>query len=79
MGQQRKAQKDEIKGQVGGLTAQLAGARGQIAQLNRAFPQGANPVEKAMSLRDTQSQKIAIQGQIEDLTSQIAALRTQAI
>ena len=79
LGQQRNAQKNEIKGQIGGLTAQLAGARGQIAQLNRAFPQGANPVEKAMSLRDTQAQKVAIQGQIEDLTSQIAALRTQAI
>jgi hypothetical protein len=77
--QQKNAGNQEIKNQVAGLVAQVTGARAQIAQLNKQFPQGANPVEKAMALRDMQGQRIGLQNQIEDLTSQIAALRQQAI
>lgn len=76
---QKTAQKKELAGQVQGLVAQVNGARAQIAQLNRTFPQGANPVEKAMALKDIQGQRIGLQGQIEDLTSQIAALRSQML
>lgn len=77
--QQKNAGNQEIKNQVAGLVAQVNGARAQIAQLNKQFPQGANPVEKAMALRDMQGQRIGLQSQIEDLTSQIASLRQQAI
>jgi hypothetical protein len=78
-GQQEKANKDQIKGQISGLVAQMQGARAQLADMNKAFPQGANPVEKAMSLQQMSAQKVGIQRQIEDLASQIAALRQQAI
>jgi len=81
-----KAQKDQIrmgkqqiKDQIVGLVAQLQGARSQLAALNSQFPQGANPVEKAMSLQQINAQKIGIKKQIEDLSAQIAAMRQQAI
>lgn len=81
-----KAQKDQIrmgkqqiKDQIVGLVAQLQGARSQLAALNQQFPQGATPVEKAMTLQQINSQKIAVKQQIEDLTAQIAAMRQQAI
>jgi hypothetical protein len=76
---QVKYGKDEIKGQIAGLTAQLQGARSQFADMNQQFPQGANPVEKTMALQQMNAQKIGIKQQIEDLTRQIAALRPQAI
>jgi len=79
MAQQKNAGNAEIKNQIAGLIAQITGARAQLSGLNRSFPQGANPVEKAMALKDIQSQKIGIQNQIEDLSSQLAALRTQAL
>jgi hypothetical protein len=77
--QERKAAKQEIQGQISGLTAQLQGARSQFADMNQQFPQGANPVEKTMALQQMNAQKIGIKQQIEDLTRQIAALRPQAI
>jgi hypothetical protein len=77
--QQQNLQKRELRGQATGLSAQLGAARSQLAQLNKAFPQGADPVEKAMALRDIQGQKVGIQNQIQDLTSQIAALRSHAL
>jgi hypothetical protein len=77
--QQRQAQKQEIQGQISELLAQVSGARSQIAQLNKSFPQGANPVEKAMSLRDLNAQRVQSSRQIEDLMVQIAALRKQAM
>lgn len=76
--QQQVAQRKEIQNQIAGLDAQVTGARAQIAQLNRSFPQGANPVEKSMALKDMQGQKIGLQGQIEDLMAQMVALRKQA-
>lgn len=77
--QQKNAGKQEIKNQLSGLVAQVNGARAQLSQLNRSFPQGANPVEKAMALKDIQAQKVGLQGQVEDLMSQIASLRSQAL
>jgi hypothetical protein len=47
--------------------------------MNQAFPQGANPVEKAMSLQQMSAQKVDVKQQIENLSAQIAALRQQAI
>lgn len=79
MAQQKNAGKAEIKNQIAVLVSQINGARAQLAGLNRSFPQGANPVEKAMALKDIQSQKIGIQSQIEDLSAQLASLRTQAL
>lgn len=76
---QAAAGKDQVRGQVAGLTAQLQGARAQYADMNQQFPQGANPVEKTMALQQMSAQKIGVQKQIEDLTKQIAALRSQAI
>lgn len=73
--QQQVAQRKEAQGQIGALTSQIQNARAQLTQLNKAFPQGANPVEKAMSMRDLQSQKVGLSKQIEDLTSQITQLR----
>lgn len=78
-GQEQKANKDNIKGQISGLVAQMQGARAQLADMNKQFPQGANPVEKAMSLQQMSAQKIGVKKQIEDLSAQIAALRKQAI
>ncbi len=77
-GQERKAAKDQAKGQIAGLVGQLQGARAQLADLNKSFPQGANPVEKAMNLQQMSAQKIGIQRQIEDLAKQISQLRQQA-
>ena len=81
-----KAQKDQIrmgkqqiKDQIVVLVAQLQGARSQLAALNQQFPQGATPVEKAMTLQQINSQKIAVKQQIEDLSAQISAMRQQAI
>jgi hypothetical protein len=76
--QQERAQQAEAGGQIQELQAQLAAARAQIAQINKAFPQGANPVEKAMALRDMNAQRTQLSRQVEDLTYQIAALRRQA-
>jgi hypothetical protein len=77
--EQVRAGKQQIRDQVAGLTAQLQGARAQFADMNQAFPQGANPVEKAMSMQQMSAQKIGVKQQIENLSAQIAALRQQAI
>lgn len=81
-----KAQKDQIRmgkqqvrDQVTGLVAQLQGARAQLASMNSQFPQGASPVEKAMTMQQLSAQKVGVKQQIEDLSAQIAALRQQAI
>ena len=81
-----KAQKDQIRmgkqqvrDQIAQLVPQLQGARSQLAALNQQFPQGASPVEKAMTMQQINSQKIAVKRQIEDLSAQISALRQQAI
>lgn len=76
---QKNTSKQEIKNQLAGLVAQVNGTRSQLSQLNRSFPQGANPVEKAMALKDIQAQKVGLQGQVEDLMSQIASLRSQSL
>lgn len=78
-GQERKARKADAQTQIRDLSQQLNSNRAQIAAINRQFPQGANPVEKAMSLKDMNSQRNSLTRQIEDLTKQIAALRQQAI
>lgn len=78
-GQQDKAVKDQTQGQISGLVAQLQGTRAQLADMNKQFPQGANPVEKAMSLQQMSAQKVGVKKQIEDLSAQIAALRQQAM
>lgn len=77
--QQKVASKAEAQNQVSGLMAQVQGARSQLAQMNKQFPQGANPVEKAMSLKDMQSQKVQLGRQIEDLMGQVAAARKGTI
>ena len=76
---QRNAEKGQLRDQITGLTAQMQGARAQLTDMNKSFPQGANPVEKAMSLQQMSAQKVGVKKQIEDLTAQIAALRQQAI
>lgn len=78
-GQEKKAVKGQINDQLQGLQAELQAARAQLAELNQQFPQGANPVEKAMMLQQMSAQKIGIKKQIENLVRQIAALRQQAI
>ena len=77
--QQQVASKAQAQSQVDGLIAQVQGARSQLAQMNKQFPQGANPVEKAMSLKDMQSQKVQLGRQIEDLMGQVAAARKGTI
>lgn len=77
-GQERKFRKAEALGQIADLSQQMNSSRAQIAAINRQFPQGANPVEKAMSLKDMAAQRNALTRQIEDITKQIAALRQQA-
>jgi len=74
-----RAGKQQIRDQIAGLVPQLQGARSQLAALNQQFPQGASPVEKAMTMQQINSQKIAVKKQIEDLSAQISALRQQAI
>lgn len=74
-----RAGKQQIRDQISALVPQLQGARSQLSALNQQFPQGASPVEKAMTMQQTNSQKIAVKRQIEDLSAQIAALRQQAI
>jgi hypothetical protein len=76
---QQSGEKDQVKGQIGGLVAQLQGSRAEMANINKQFPQGANPVEKAMSLQQMSAQKNDLARRIEDLSSQIASLRPQAI
>lgn len=76
---QIRAGKQQVRDQIAGLVPQLQGARSQLAALNQQFPQGASPVEKAMTMQQINSQKIAVKKQIEDLSAQIAALRQQAI
>jgi hypothetical protein len=78
-GQERKAAKQQVQGQIADLVAQLQAARAQLSELNQQFPQGANPVEKTMAMQQMSAQKIQIKKQIEDLTKQIAALRQQAV
>lgn len=77
--EQVRAGKQQVKDQVVGLVAQLQGARAELAGMNRQFPQGASPVEKAMSLQQMQAQKVGVKKNIENLSAQIAALRQQAI
>ena len=76
---QVRAGKQQVRDQIAGLVPQLQGARSQLAALNQQFPQGASPVEKAMTMQQINSQKIAVKKQIEDLSAQISALRQQAI
>jgi hypothetical protein len=76
---QIRAGKQQIRDQIAALVPQMQGARSQLAALNQQFPQGANPVEKTMSLQQISAQKIGVKQQIEDLSAQIAALRQQAI
>lgn len=76
---ERNNVKQQVQAQVAGLTAQLQGARAQLSDMNKQFPQGASPVEKAMTMQQISAQKIGVKKQIEDLTAQIAALRQQAI
>lgn len=76
---QEDAQKDQIKSQIDGLVAQIQGARSQLSSLNKAFPQGANPVEKAMSLQQTTAEKRGLKQQIAGLRAQIAQLRQQSV
>jgi hypothetical protein len=78
-GQERKATKEQTRGQIAGLVAQITGLRRQLADLNKQFPQGANPVEKAMSLQQMTAQRNGIKSQIVDLAKQISDLRQQAI
>ena len=77
-GQERKVGREQAQGQIQGLVAQITGLRRQLADLNKQFPQGANPVEKAMSLQQMQGQRNGIKSQIVDLAKQIAASRQQA-
>ncbi len=77
--QQYNAGKDQVRDQIKGLNAEMQGARAQLSDMNKAFPQGANPVEKARRLQQISQEKIGVQRQIENLTKQIAALRQQAI
>ena len=79
LARERNQGKQQIKDQVAALTAQLQGARSQFAGLNSQFPQGASPVEKAMTMQQISAQKIGVKQQIEDLSAQISALRQQAI
>jgi hypothetical protein len=72
------AGKRDQQNQIAGLIAQVNGARAELAGLNRQFPQGANPVEKTMSMQQMQGQKVALGRQIEDLMRQVAGLRGQA-
>ena len=78
-GQERKNAKQQTRDQIAGLVAQITGLRSQLADLNKQFPQGANPVEKAMSLQQMQAQRNGIKSQIVGLARQIADLRQQAI
>lgn len=75
---QQVAGKQDQRNQLMGLVGQVNGARSELAGLNRQFPQGANPVEKAMSMQQQQAQRVQLSRQIEDLMSQVAALRSQA-
>ena len=77
-GQEKKASKEQTQGQIQGLVAQIVGLRNQLADLNNQFPQGANPVEKAMSLQQMTAQRNGIKSQIVDLAKQISQLRQQA-
>ena len=75
---QQVAGKQDQQNQIAGLIAQVNGARSELAGLNRQFPQGANPVEKTMSMQQMQGQRVALGRQIEDLMRQVAGLRGQA-
>jgi len=70
-----RAGKQQVRDQIAGLVPQLQGARSQLAALNQQFPQGASPVEKAMTMQQINSQKIAVKKQIEDLSCQEAKKR----
>lgn len=75
---QQVAGKSEQQNQLAGLIGQVNGARSQLADLSSQFPQGANPVEKAMNLQQQQAQRVQLGRQIEDLMTQVAAIRSQA-
>lgn len=75
---QQVAGKSEQQNQLAGLLGQVTSARSQLADLSSQFPQGANPVEKAMSLQQQQAQRVQLGRQIEDLMVQVAAIRSQA-
>lgn len=75
---QQLAGKTDQRNQLLGLVGQVNSARSQLADLNKQFPQGANPVEKAMSMQQQQAQRVQLGRQIEDLMTQVAALRSQA-
>lgn len=77
-GQERKVSREQAQGQIQGLVAQIVGLRNQLADLNNQFPQGANPVEKTMSLQQMTAQRNGIKSQIVDLAKQISQLRQQA-
>jgi len=76
---EQNGSKDQVKGQIAGLVGQVQSTRSQLADLNKQFPQGANPVEKSMSLQQAAAQKVGLARQIEDLSKQIAQLRPQAL
>jgi|688.fasta_scaffold49301_6 hypothetical protein len=75
---QQVAGKRDLDNQAQGLVAQVNGKRAELAGINKQFPQGANPVEKTMSLQQLQAQKVALGREIENLMSQIAGIRGQA-
>jgi hypothetical protein len=76
---QQEAQKQDVQSKIKELLDQVTATRSQIAQLNRAFPTGADPVQKAMQLKDMETQKVQLGDQIEDLMKQIGVLRSQAL
>ncbi|CAB4133628.1 hypothetical protein UFOVP257_350 [uncultured Caudovirales phage] len=76
---QRSQQKQEASQQVQNIQMQINALRGQLASLNSSFPQGANPAEKAMTLKQMQGQRNDIISQIEDLTAQLVSARQAAL
>ncbi len=77
--QQDKAQDSAVDGQIAELRGQIKAARAQIAQLNRSLPMGANPVEKAMALSQTNAERSSLSKQIEQASQAIAQLERQKI
>ena len=76
---QKSQQKQQAVDQVTNLQMQISGLRNQIASLNSSFPQGANPAEKAMTMKQMQGQRNDIISQIEDLTAQLVSARQAAL
>lgn len=75
---QQVAGKTDQQNQLAGLVAQVNGARSQLADLNKQFPQGKDAAEKAYALQGLQSQRVQLGRQIEDLMTQVSAIRSQA-